>query len=325
MWFKQALIYRLSKPIAYDPEQLTDQIFPLAFTPCLPSFPVSYGWVSPITNDDSPLVHAMHGYLMICLQIEEKILPATVVNQTLQKKVKEIEKQFDRKVSQKEKYSLKDEIIQTLLPKAFSKLSHIYAYFDVINNWLILDTVSLPRAEIFLKLLKKSFADTNFHALETKKLAPILTQWITHSNYPQMFSIEKACVLTDPNQTNRIVRCQQQDLFANCIQSIIKDGCQIKEIALSWQERVSFVLLQDCSLRSIKFHDAIIAQSKELEPSTMQQQFDADFIIMVETFNALFNDLFSLIVTPAPSATPSPACGERDLCNGELQSISQYG
>lgn len=295
MWFKHALVYQLSNPISYDPDQLADWLSPLAFTPCMPSFPISYGWVSPITNEDSPLVHAAHGYLMICLQIEEKILPTTVVNQTLQKKIKEIENQFERKVSQKEKYSLKDEIIQTLLPKAFSKLSYIYAYFDVKNNWLIVDTVSLPKAEIFLKLLKKSLVDTNFHTLETTKLASILTAWITQGDYPRMFSIEKACVLSDPNQTNRVVRCQQQDLFANGIQSIIKDGCQIKEIALSWQERVSFVLLQDCSLRSIKFHDAIIAQSRELEPDTMQQQFDADFIIMAETFVSLFHDLFSLI------------------------------
>ncbi len=292
MWFKQALIYQLSDPIPYRPEQLAEQLSPLVFTPCLPSFPMSQGWVSPLEQEETaPLSHGAQGYMMICLQIEERILPAVVIRQKLQQKIKEIETQQDYKVTQKEKYALKEEIIRTLLPKAFTKLSHIYAYFDCKNNWLILDTSNLPRAEMLLALLKKSIPTIQFRALETPKLASVLTQWLIQGNFPQAFSIEKSCVLIDPNQKSRIVRCQQQDLFAHGIQALIKDGCRVKQISLSWQERVNFALLDDCSLRSIKFQDAVIAQVKELEPETTQQQFDADFIIMAETFRALLADL----------------------------------
>jgi len=49
----------------------------------------------------------------------------------------------------------------------------------------------------------------------------------------------------------------------------------------------------DLSLQGIHFKDEIIAQVKEMEANTKQQQFNADFFIMTETLNGLLNDLLS--------------------------------
>ena len=291
MWFKQTQIFQLSPFVRFDADGLSDQLQPLVFTPCLPSLPFSCGWVPPLEQEDAPLVHGVNGYMLLCLQLEEKILPAAVIRQAVEEKAKEIAALRDRKVSQKEKYALKDEIIQTLLPRAFTKLSRIYAYVDTKNHWLVLDTASAPRAEKFLELLKRSLPATSMQPLLATKLTGALTRWLLHQNYPQAFAIEKSCVLSDPRKQSRVIRCQQQDLSANGIQWIIKDGCEVTQLGLSWRDHVQFVLADDFTLRSIKYQDEVIAQAKELEPETKQQQFAADFFIMTEVLSTLLRDL----------------------------------
>ena len=290
MWFKQLQLFQFEGSINYSIDVLKEKLEPLAFTQCLPSMPQSMGWVSPIDDDNMPLVRSINSYIMLCLQIEEKILPATVIRQELSELIKQIETSENRKLRPKEKGTLKDQITITLLPRAFSKFTKIYAYIDTKNHWLVLGTANVKKAEQFISMLKKSI-DGEIHSVDVKKVSSIMTNWLKHQNYPSSFSIEKACVLQDPNQENRIIRCKQQDLFASSIQSLIKDGCEAIQLAFSWQDRVNFILANDSSLSSIQFQDEIIAQAKEMEPETKQQQFDADFLIMTGTFSQMLSEL----------------------------------
>lgn len=300
MWFKQAQIYSLGSGIPSDPTKLADQLAPWIFTSCLPSFPSSQGWVSPLEEEDAPLVHAMNGRLMVCLQFEEKLLPAVVINQTLKQQVQALESQRGRKLPQKDRLNLKDEIIHTLLPRAFSKLSRVYAYFDTKHHQLILDTSSVPKTEKFFDWLKKSFSSLNAQPVITK-FSSELTRWLSHQDYPREFSIEKACVLSDPREQQRVIRCQQQDLSAQPIQLILKDGCQVNQLALTWNDQVKFTLTDEGMLRSIKYPDEIVAQAKEMEPETKRQQFEADFLIMGETLSGLVSALLELVSERAAS------------------------
>ena len=297
MWFKQIQLFQLADALRFSVEDVQAKLELLTFNPCLPSMSHSIGWVSPVEEEDISLIQVMSGNYMICLQIEEKILPAIVIRQEVVKKIKQIETVENRKVSQKEKLSLKDELIMTLLPRAFSKITRVYAYIDTKNHWLVLGTTNKKHTEQFLSLFKKSISQ-NIHAFQLKKLSTVMTYWVTQKEPSQLFSIEKAGVLQDPKQQNRIIRCQQQDLFANGIQTLIKDGCEVKQLAIAWQDRMDFVLADDFSLHSIKFQDQIIMQAKEMEAETKEQRFKADFFIMGETLNALFKDLLSLLMEP---------------------------
>ncbi|MEO8401181.1 MAG: recombination-associated protein RdgC [Gammaproteobacteria bacterium] len=306
MWFKQVQLFQMTDSVRYSIEDLIKKLEPLAFISCFPSMPSSMGWVSPVDEDGAPLARAVNGCIMLCLQIEEKILPASVIRQELNDKVKQIEASEGRKVYSKQKLSLKDEITMTLLPRAFSKFTRLYAYIDTRNQWLVLGTTNEKKTEQFLSLFKKSVSES-VHAFELKKLSPAITPWLKHQNYPTTFSIEKTCVLQDPNQQNRIVRCQQQDLFANSIQAFIKEGYEVKQLALCWQDLVNFVLVDNFSLQSMRFQDQIIAQVKEMEAETMQQQFDADFLIMTETLAGLLKDLLGLFIKSTDSETANAA------------------
>lgn len=292
MLFKQIQLFQLTDSIRRSFEELEKNLEDFAFRPCLPSMASSAGWVSPIEGEETPLKRVINSCIMLCLQIEDKILPATVIRQELAKKIKQIETSENRKIRQKEKLNLKDEMIATLLPRAFTRLTRVYAYIDTKNNWLILGTANEKRGEEFLSLFKKSISE-NIHAFQFKKLSSTLTFWLKNQNYPSSFAIEKSCVLQDPNQQTRIIRCQQQDLFANSIQTLINDGCEVKHLAMNWQDRINFILSADnFSLRSIQYQDEI-KQWNDMEAETKEHQFNADFYIMTETFSLLFKELLN--------------------------------
>jgi recombination associated protein RdgC len=295
MLFKQVQIYQLTVPIHSSPTAIAEKLDSLIFKPCLPSMPTSTGWASPINEDDAPLAIAINGCIMLCLQTQDKILPASVIRQELNELVKQREAAEARKIRHKEKLSLKDEVTITLLPRAFSKLNRLYAYVDTRNNWLVIGSANPKKAEQFISFFKKSISE-QVRSFDLKKLAPVLTYWLKNQNYPKNLAIEKSCVLQDPEQQKRIIRCQQQDLFANPIQNLIKDGCEAKQLSLTWQDRVNFILSDDFSLTGIKFQDDLIAEAKDMEAETKLQRLAADFLIMSETFSLLLSDLLNVFM-----------------------------
>ena len=293
MWFKQVQLFQLTDSISSSATSLAEKLESLAFNPCLPSMPSSMGWVSPIDEDNAPLARGINGCIMFCLQIEEKILPASVVMLTLKEKMKKIELKEGRRVRQKEKLNLKDEVTHTLLPRAFSKFTRIHVYVDTRHQLLILNSVSPGKTEIFLSMFKKSLGD-GIKSFEISKPSSLLTQWLKDKNFPDIFSIEKSCVLQDPQQQNRVVRANQQDLFSEGIQSLIKEGYAAIQMALCWQDKINFVIAEDFSLRSIKLSEDDIKEIQD-EMETQEQKFDADFIMMTEMYAGLLNDLLGYL------------------------------
>src|SRR5436190_18962629 len=102
MWFKQIQLFQLAAPIQSSASSFAERLEPLAFKPCLPSMQNSIGWVPPIDEDDEVLARGINGCIMMCLQIEEKILPASVIGQALKDKIKHIETNETRKVRKNE-------------------------------------------------------------------------------------------------------------------------------------------------------------------------------------------------------------------------------
>lgn len=162
MWFKQATLFQFTRPLKMTQPELDEALKPLAFTPCLPSLPSSLGWVAPLQTQDenAPLVYGSKKHWMICLQFEEKILPASVVRQTLDEKITEIENKESRKIRGKEKQSLKEDITQTLLPRAFTKKTRVYACLDLDNRWLIINSNTPAKIERFMAFLKRAITET---------------------------------------------------------------------------------------------------------------------------------------------------------------------
>ena len=177
------------------------------------------------------------------------------------------------------------------------------AYIDTQYQRLVIDTTVASKLESFLGLLKKSYPPLACQAIPTKKIPPLLTRWVVDGRAPGNFSIEKSGVLMDPNDRNRIVRCQKQDLMATGIQSLIKEGCQVQQLALNWQDQLQFTLNDEFAVRGFKYGEEILSLAKEDYSETEAQRVDTDFVIMAATLNECIDELCKLLRKPGETAT----------------------
>lgn len=299
MLIKQAQIFQLTE-LGSSLENLEEKLEQLEFKACNPSMAISCGWISPLEDfseeeESDHLKCKIGDYIILCLKIEEKILPNTVVQQELKEQIKQIGSLEDRKVGQKERFILKVQIIAKLLPKAFSQFSKIYAYIDLKKECLILGTVNTKKTAQFISLFKKILPEEIQSFTEITTLSNIMTSWLETQDCPPVFSIATNCVLQDPNNQMRMIRCQHQDLGSPNIQALAKDGYKIGQLALTWQDRIDFILTNRLLLSSIRFQDQFLEQMKEAD-LTPKQQFYSNFLIMAEELSNLLEDLLKVVI-----------------------------
>lgn len=294
MWFKNIQIFQFTEQCELTADQLQQDLGFHQFKSCLSTAHSSMGWTAPIGDtEDAPLVHAANGFLLICLKLEEKILPASVVNDMLNEKVQSIEAQTGRKPGRRERNNMREDLVHSLLPRAFSKLTKLYGYIDPTHGWLVLNTASANKADLFLDYLRKSIGSLKIQLPEIQPISMLLTDWIMTNQYPAEFSIDDTCVLEDSGEGGTI-RCQRQDLLSEEIKGLLETGREIAQLTLTWRDQIRFTLTRELVIKSIKFLEIIQDQAKDIMTETAEQQFDASFTIMTETLRALIETLIGI-------------------------------
>lgn len=295
MWFKNIRAYRLTSPFALSPEELGQQLVQRSFTPCGKSQAASVGWVPPLGEDSDELVHGAGGRLLLKLKREEKLLPATVVRELLEEKVATIEDGQGRKVYRKERLTLKDEIVQDCLPRAFTRSSNIFAYIDVQANWIFVDTASAGRAEEMLNLLRECIGSFPV-LLPQVNNAPgaTMTSWLLHQSLPEEFQLGQECELRELGEEGGVVRCRGIDLLSEEVETHLHAGKQVARLALHWDERLALVLAEDLCLRRVRFADELMKENEEIPEADQAARLDADFALMSDAVTSLQERVMTL-------------------------------
>lgn len=295
MWFRNLQLYRITRPLDLNAETLETKLQENAFRPCGPIEISTAGWSSPLGRGHEALVHATNGYLMICARKEEKILPSQVVNEQVAEKVAEIEDQQMRKVRRKEKEEIKNNVLTELMPRAFTRSQRTYAYLDLKEGWLIVDAASGKRAEELSVLLRKALGSLPIvqpRSLETP--ATVMTRWVAEGDVPGDYTLDDECELRAPGDEGGIVRARRQDLSSPEIFNHIEAGKEVVKLALTWDERMSFVLDDEFAIKRLRFLDIVQEQAEEIDAEDPAAQFDADFAIMSMEINKLLPRLFEV-------------------------------
>lgn len=281
MFFRNIRFYCFSKPFAHSAEALEEKLLPQAFAEGENYGKSRTGWVSPLGKEGELLTHSVGNYIMLCMRKDEKLLPASVVNEVLAEKVEEIEERQARKISRKEKLQLKDDVIATLLPRAFSRTRKVYGYIASKEDLFIVNTSSATVAEEFINTLRESL-ETLSVTLPVAKLAPgdIMTRWVEQQNAAEGFSINQEVELFNPMEDSNVVRCKGQDLATEEIQAHLSAGKQVKKLGVLWNDTLSCVIGADLSISRLKFEDMILEKAEESDAESAAQQFDQDFAIM---------------------------------------------
>ncbi len=280
MWFKNLRLYRLTEQWSHTTDELNTALEAFCFNPCGSLDTLRYGFVPPLGRHGSEYFHATNGYVMICAKKQEKILPSSVINEQLEEKALAISEAESRNVGRKERQTLKDEIIFSMLPKAFAKSSMDFAYIAPQENLIIVNASSAKRAEDLLSKLREALGSLRCIPITAKNLpTQVMTHWLQSGNLPAEFELGEECEL-QASKDGRVIRCKKQDLTANEMLSHLNSGMFVTKLAITWKEAINCVIDDQLAIKRLKFEDIISDKANDRNPESKAEQFDADFAIM---------------------------------------------
>lgn len=281
MWFKNLALFRFTEPFTLSTKELEEKLEQIRFRPCGQHEEFSFGWTAPLGRSSEQLIHASNGFMMFCAQKEEKVLPAAVINEMFLERILEAEEQQGRKLAKKERTSIREELIFELLPKAFSFTRRTFAYINPKGGWLVVDAASANKAEDLVSLLRKCLGSLPVIPPVTKeKPSATMSQWLIDQKIPDNITIEDECELRSPEEEGGIIRCKRQDLSLPEIKNHLDSGKQVVKLAVSWADRLAFIIDESLTVKRLRFLELIQDQVAEIEADDETVQFDADFSIM---------------------------------------------
>lgn len=282
MWFRNARVFRFTKPFDISAEALEEQLQEDAFKPCGPQETMRQGWVPPLGKHGEQLVHSANGCHLIALRKEEKILPGPVVKEAVEERAEAIETDQGRKVRRKEKDEIKEQVMLEMLPQAFSRNRRCYAYLSPKDGLLVVDAGSSKQAEDLASTLRKSLGSLPVRppAVEQSP-AFTFTGWLNETvEHPSTVELGSECELKDPSEDGGVVRCKGLDLKADEIRNHLEAGMQVTRLALTWDDSLSFVLDEELGIRRLKFGETLQDQLDEVDKDDAVAKFDAAFTLM---------------------------------------------
>ena len=289
--FKNIIIYRIA-PL-FMPE-LADIEAALARTPfieCGATQERSTGWVPPRGEAHGALVESVGGQWIARFKIESKTIPGEVLARKVAEKAARIEQETGRKPGRKEAKELKEEAKLDLLPMAFTKQGAMLVWIDPEARTLVLDTASQGRADEVVTALVEALPGLSVALLDTQTSPQAaMAHWLSTQEAPVGFTIDRECELKSSDEEKAVVRYGRHPLDIDEVQQHIAAGKLPTKLALTWDDRVSFLLTEGLQVRKLEFLDSVF-NGREL----YETGFDADVAIATGELRKFIPDLIDAL------------------------------
>ena len=301
MFFRNLTLFRFDPALkkAFDTIETTLEEFRLK--PVGPVEPMSRGFVSPFGRDRPALSHRVGAGLWLTLGGEDRLLPSSVVNEEVQRKLEQMEQQQGRKPGGRARKRLKEDVVHELLPRAFVRTSRLDAWIDLDLGVIAVDTSSRKAAEGLVTELRHALG--SFPALPLNaEVSPrsVMTGWIAGEPLPEGFAIGDEAELRDPVDGGAVVKYQRQELHGDEIRQHLEAGKQVSRLALTFDDHVGFVLGEDLVLRKLKFLDGAVDELENTERDSLEAELDARFALMSAELARLFVALERMLKLSKP-------------------------
>ncbi len=298
------IVYRIAPQWQMGLEALEAALQKATFDACGATQERAVGFVPPRGEAHGPLAESVGGQWVLRFMVEAKVLPGSVLARKVQDKVDQIERETGRKPGKKEKRDLKDEARLDLLPMAFTKMGSMWVWIDPQARTLVLDTGSQARADEvvsqLVELLPAGFAVALLHTQTSPQTA--MAHWLKEQDPPAGFTVDRECELKSPDETKAVVRYARHPLDIEEVQQHIQAGKLPTRLALTWDDRVSFVLTEGLQLKKVSFLDTVFEGQAQDEGG-----FDTDVAIATGELSKLLPDLIEALDGEAEGAVEAAA------------------
>ena len=303
MYFKNLQLYRLPEPWNASRKQTEEALFTKRFSPCGNHEMESSGFVYPVSNaryvSEEDFIHHVGFQWLICLQTERRILPSSVINEEADKRALAIEHEQGFKPGRKQMKELREQVTLSLMPKAFTKRSKTYAWIDPVGGWLVVDSPSQSKADYVIEVLRHCIDDFPL-TLPRIDISPAyaMADWLAAGEAPKGFTIDQDCTVQSVTDDRKTVT-YKNGLDDEQIREHLEARCLPVKLAMTFDDRISFVMTDKLEIKRLKFLDVVRDQVSEDDDA--QELFDAEFALMTGELSRLIASLVNALggeVTP---------------------------
>lgn len=321
MIFKNARLFRFTRPAHIAPERLNEILQEDSFKPCGPQESSRMGWVPPMGKLSEQLVHAANGFMLMCLQRQDKLLPAPVVNDYVAERVDAIEHEQSRTVRRKERREIKEQVILEMLPQAFCRNRKTYAYLDLSAGLLVVDAGSDKLADDFASALRKTLGSLPVRPIAMEQSpAFTFTGWLNGDiETPDKVVVGEDCWLADPSQDGGKIIARGLDLASEEVRNHVEVGMQATKLTMTWDDNVSFCIDENLAITRLSFSETVLEQLDEVDPEDAAARFDSEFCLMTLELSRLVPGLLDAMGGEDRSALVEDSPFALGEAPGELQ------
>ncbi len=289
--FKNLTIYRIASLWEGDFAPIEQALAKAQFMECAATQERSHGFVPPRGEAHGSMLESIGGQWIARLMTETKAVPASVLTRKVDEKAAAIEQETGRKPGKKETRELKDEAKLDLLPMAFAKQSSTWVWIDPAARLLVLDTASQGRADEVVSCLVELLPGLSVSLLHTQTSPQAaMSHWLKEQEPPVGFTVDRECELKSADEEKAVVRYARHPLDIEEVQAHIAAGKLPTKLALTWDDRVSFVLTEGLQVRKLAFLDSVFEGRGSDECG-----FDADVAIATGELSKLISDLIEAL------------------------------
>jgi len=295
MWFNNLIVYKIGKKL--DLFDLPNRLIKFKVKPCAKTEFDSYGFITPLgKHKNANLVHQVQNFYLVCAQKQQRVLPNSVIRDELADKIEAIETQQMRKIYRKEREQLRDDITQNLLPQAFIRKTKTYALICPDLDLIMVNSSNYNKADELLNLLREALGTLPVKLLVTKNSPTVqMTSWLKNKYINDHFSLLDQCELQATDKTASIIRCTRQDLCSDEISQHLSAGKIVTQLALNWQDKLTFVLDNKLAVKKLRFADILLEQSKQDGADDVLAEQDASISLMALTLAEFIPSLLSAL------------------------------
>lgn len=289
--FKNLIIYRIAPTWQMPWEAAEAALQKAPFHTCGATQEQSSGFVPPRGEAHGALLESVAGQWIARFMTESKMLPASVLARKVDEKAARIEQETGRNPGKKERRELKEEARLDLLPMAFTKQGSTWVWIDPKAHFLCIDTSSQSRADEITTALVELLPGFALSLLDTQTSPQAaMAHWLREYEPPAGFSIDRECELKSCDESKAVVKYGRHPLDIDEVRGHIDAGKLPTKLALTWDNRVSFVLTEGLQLKNLVFLDSVFDGQGQDESG-----FDADVAIATGELVKLLPDLIEAL------------------------------
>ena len=219
----------------------------------------------------------------------------TAVKRLVAEKIREHEQARGFRPGRKQLREIKEVVIARMVPQVPVQRAEYQGVIARQAGLLLINTATPARADDFTRSLRSALGTLPAAPIHPDRpMAYLLTRWLSGAELPPSFTVDQECQLVAPDETKAAVRFTRHPLSEQNVTQHLQAGKLATRLALTWKDRISFVIDEQARLRKLQFLDSLrIAENRGELAGELGEQ--ADLTLMVGDLRELVADLIQAL------------------------------